>query len=284
MNNNKQLRLRGIRVVIAAFLFVIGQTNFVREIYYVRTRSSSYSNSTELKRHTPSICENTKFSTDVPRFWNTFSSEIIDASVSNVTTWFQDEQNSNTQFKHWLDTLFETYYKTDDMIKSTIRSPDLDATLKVLDIISSRVKYLDEGEKGMPSPPLHILVTGGSLTSGMACGENHVGITKPGWMNEYRICAWPSRLQALFNQVLFQGEEVVKVSNLAVGGANSEVGKTLLEYQLFDDSIREQLPHIVIWAVSLGSFTCSFFVHHCQFNNVMMHKILHLHLFFFFFT
>ena len=70
-------------------------------------------------------------------------------------------------------------------------------------------------------------------------------------MNEYRICAWPSRLEALFNQVLFQGEEVVKVSNLAVGGANSEVGKTLLEYQLFDDSIREQLPHIVIWAVSI---------------------------------
>lgn len=276
MKNNKQLR--GIRVVITACLVVI--TQFMNELY-VRTRSSSYSNSTELKRHTPSICENTKFSsTDVTRFWNTFSSEIIGASVSNVTTWYQDEQNNNAKFKHWLDALFETYYNTDEMIKSSIRSPDLDATLKVLGIISSRVKYLDEGEKGIPSPPLHILVTGGSLTSGMSCGENHVGIPKPGWMNEYRICAWPSRLEALFNQVLFQGEEVVKVSNLAVGGANSEVGKTLLEYQLFDDSIREQLPHIVIWAVSiLRKFylviLCSIIV-----NNVMMHKILRLFLFF----
>ena len=117
MKNNKQLR--GIRVVITACLVVI--TQFMNELY-VRTRSSSYSNSTELKRHTPSICENTKFSsTDVTRFWNTFSSEIIGASVSNVTTWYQDEQNNNAKFKHWLDALFETYYNTDEMIKSSIR-------------------------------------------------------------------------------------------------------------------------------------------------------------------
>ena len=253
-------------MVITTCLVVM--THFMRETFTSRS-PSSYSNSTELNRHshTPSICDNTKFSTDAPTFWNTFSSEIIAASVSNVTTWYQDEQNNNADFKHWLDALFETYYNTDNMVKSSIRSPDLDDTLKVLGIISNRVKYLDEGEKGMPSPPLHILVTGGSLTSGMACGGNHVGIPQPGWMNEYRICAWPSRLEALFNQVLFQGREVVKISNLAVGGANSEVGKTLLEYQLFDDSIREQLPHIVIWAVSIPRKFClwSFFVHnHCQ--------------------
>lgn len=242
-NNNINI----IRVVITACLIVVC---FIRDA----ARTRSYSNTRELKCHTPSICrqlENNFFTTDAPTLWNTYSKEIIDASVSNATTWYQDEQNNNVKFKHWLDTLFEMHYKTDDMLKSSIRSPNLDATLKVLDIISSRVKYLDQGKKGKPSPSLHILVTGGSLTSGMACGTNHVGLPQPGWMNEYRICAWPSRLEALFNQVLFQGKEVVKVSNLAVGGANSEVGKTLLEYQLFADNIREQLPHIVIWAVSM---------------------------------
>ena len=88
------------------------------------------------------------------------------------------------------------------------------------------------------------------MTVGMGCGENHVGLNIPGWMNKQFICAWPARLENMFNEVLFQGKDVVKVSNLASGGASSEVGKVVMEYRLFSEEVKKSLPHVVIWAQS----------------------------------
>lgn len=165
--------------------------------------------------------------------------------MENATTFYPEEQNNSSEFHAWVDELFQDHYQSYQVRRSAIHPPGLEVTLKLLEIISKRVNYLRDNTLS-EAPPLHILVIGGSLTSGMACGINNLGLKTPGWMRQYTICAWPNRLQHLFNRVLFNGEEVVKVSNLAVGGSNSEVGKTLLEYQLFPDSFQQ--PDIVIWS------------------------------------
>lgn len=184
-------------------------------------------------------------STSVPIFWKQFESEIKEAAVENGTTFYPEDQNNKSDFHAWVDELFQDHYQSYQVRRSAIHPPGLEVTLKLLEIISKRVNYLKDNT--LPAaPPLHILVIGGSLTSGMACGINHLGLKTPGWMRQYTECAWPNRLQHLFNRVLFNGEEVVKVSNLAVGGSNSEVGKTLLEYQLFPDAFQQ--PDIVIWS------------------------------------
>lgn len=184
------------------------------------------------------------FSTSAPTFWKQFESKIKEAAVENAT-WFPENQNNSSEFHAWIDELFQDHYQSYQVRRSAIHPPGLEVTLKVLEIISKRVNYIRDNTLSA-APPLHILVTGGSLTSGMACGCNHLGLQSPGWMRQYTECAWPARLEHLFNRVLFDGEEVVKVSNLAVGGANSEIGKTLLEYQLFPDAFQQ--PDIVIWS------------------------------------
>ena len=191
----------------------------------------------------PSVCE--AFTTSVPSFWKQFESEIKEAAVRHDATWYPEDQDNNNRFHDWIAQLFQDHYQSYQVRRSAIHPPGLKVTMKVLEIISNRVNYLRDSTL-VAAPPLHILVTGGSLTAGMSCGTNHISLKSPGWMRQYTICAWPSRLEHLFNHVLFQGKEVVKVSNLAVGGANSEIGKTLLEYHLFPDGFKQ--PDIVIWS------------------------------------
>ncbi len=191
---------------------------------------------------TPSVCG--KFSTPVPIFWKQFESEIKEAAVKNAT-WYHEDQNNNTQFTEWISELFQDHYQSYQVKRSAVHPPGLEVMMKVLKIISKRIDYL-QNISLLAAPPLHILVTGGSVTAGIGCGANHIGLIEPRLMVEYTECAWPARLEHLLNRVLFDGEEVVKVSNLAVGGSNSEIGKTLLEYQLFPDSFEP--PDIVIWS------------------------------------
>jgi len=94
------------------------------------------------------------------------------------------------------------------------------------------------------------LVTGGSVTLGTKCGTNPVGIPAPGgkefWVNT--PCTWASRLQNLFNEALFKNKSVVKVTNIAAGGASSEIAKVVLEYQLMTEEVKKVQPHVVIWS------------------------------------
>lgn len=193
----------------------------------------------------PSVCE--AFTTSVHIFWKRFESDIKDAAVRYATFWPQDQSN-NTMFNDWINQLFQHYYQSYQLRRSSIHPPGLVDTLKILEIITKRVNYLRNKESLSSSPvvsapPLHIMVTGGSVPAGTDCWRNHIGLRKPSYEGK---CAWPRRLQDLFNHVLFQGKNVVKVSNLAVGKSSSAIGKFLLEYQLFPDGF--ELPHIVIWS------------------------------------
>ena len=189
-----------------------------------------------------SVCK--AFDKSVPIFWKHFESEIKEAAVSKATFW-PEEQRNNTKFHEWIDQLFQDHYQSYQLQRSSIHPPGLEVTLKTIEIISKRVQHLNDPT--LPAaPPLHIMVTGGSLVSGMACGINHVDLMQPGHLREYKECAWPVRLEHLFNSVLFHGQDVVKVSNLAAGGSDSKVGKIPIEYHLFPEGF--QIPDIVIWS------------------------------------
>ena len=56
------------------------------------------------------------------------------------------------------------------------------------------------------------------------------------------------RLEHLLNDVVFQGERVVEITNMATGGQTSEWGALLLEYRLFPEP--EKLPDVIISAFS----------------------------------
>ena len=146
------------------------------------------------KGGTLSACE--AFNTSVAVFWKQFESEIKEAAVKNATFW-PEEQNSNSEFHEWVDKLFQNHYQSYQVRRSAIHPPGFEVTLKVLEIISKRVDYLRDPTLSA-APPLHILVSGGSLTSGMSCGVNHIGLKVPGWHRQYTECAWPARLEHLF--------------------------------------------------------------------------------------
>lgn len=82
------------------------------------------------------------------------------------------------------------------------------------------------------NPPLRIMAFGGSAVQGWLSHLNH-------WEGEqYYIrgnkeFAWPARLEAILNDVVFQQQGVVEVLNMGVGGTCSDVASILLEYNLF---------------------------------------------------
>lgn len=186
------------------------------------------------------------FDSSVSSMWNNLGEKIMNASH------FPEEHRVNANFTNWVDSLFRSEYQVHQLRPSVVHQPDSVAMLRILNIIHERVMFLKQGTSStstsLSPPPLHILVMGGSVTAGMGCGENQVGLDIPGWSNKQITCAWPARLENLFNQVLFQGEKVVKVSNLATGGASTEVGKVVMEYRLFTEEMKKSLPHVVIWA------------------------------------
>lgn len=109
--------------------------------------------------------------------------------------------------------------------------------------VADRLEYLQQGPGTLPgdvvppSPPIRIVVLGGSVTMGNNCWvavENYAN----------RNCAWPTRLENLINQIA--GGKLVTVENAAVGGTNTEIGRSILEYDLLGVAT----PDIIINAYS----------------------------------
>lgn len=170
---------------------------------------------------------------------------------------FPEYYASNANFTSWVDGLFRSEYPVRRLRRSTMHPPDPAAALRLLEVANDRFRFLRGGGRAAaasspssqpPPPPLHILVMGGSVTAGMGCGVNQFGMNPLRWTSEHLACAWPARLERLFNHVLFEGLDVARVTNLAVGGASTEVGKVVLEYHLFPEEAKENPPHVVVWA------------------------------------
>ncbi|VEU43870.1 unnamed protein product [Pseudo-nitzschia multistriata] len=106
---------------------------------------------------------------------------------------------------------------------------------KVLEKLVARYEHLTSPTKtNTIPPPVTILVMGGSVTMGVNCFS-------PGWRVRSLRCAWPFRLESFLNQMAGFGEiyqrsddstKLVKVINKSVGGVNSDVGETILRYEI----------------------------------------------------
>jgi hypothetical protein len=142
-----------------------------------------------------------------------------------------------------------TRMKRDDIQKSNISSS-----------FSSSSSSSTSASSSSPPPPLRILVMGGSLARGIMC---NTGL--PRYMDDK--CSWPERLQLLLNYDYVTGQRyhhhhhrdhdnghhplllLVEVYNVAVGGWNTAVSNTVLQYDLLSDQ-RHWYPDIIINAHS----------------------------------
>ena len=97
------------------------------------------------------------------------------------------------------------------------------------------------------NPPLKIATFGGSVTQGVECMKNDVGLREVG--KNFEDCAWPFKLETLLDRLLGEGpllasaaaspaggptRKVVSVSNFGSGGRDSDVAASVIEFDILD--------------------------------------------------
>ncbi|KAI2495463.1 hypothetical protein MHU86_19050 [Fragilaria crotonensis] len=96
------------------------------------------------------------------------------------------------------------------------------------------------------NPPLEIMTFGSSVVEGF--NSNFHNWWQSGSYNkrvpESASFAWPARLEAVLNDVVFRGQNVVRVTNHGAGGTCSSSGALALEYRLFVATA--PIPDIII--------------------------------------
>ena len=132
-------------------------------------------------------------------------------------------------------------------------------TERVLEVILRRLA------DPIQNPPLKIAVFGGSVTEGFRARANLIGL--PENMRDSEVCPWSCRLERLLNHLLVglvadssnnetktqtELEQVVIVKNFAVGGTDSMIGSTLLEFNLFGEAMGEYDIVIAAFAANDG--------------------------------
>ena len=108
--------------------------------------------------------------------------------------------------------------------------------------VNRRLQYLRQGKPSSSEdapPPLRVAVLGGSVTMGVNCWT-------PVKRLNYAECSWPNRFMHTINRIA--GGDVIVVENLAQGGTNSGIGKSMLEFDLLSDHIAH--PDVVVNAYS----------------------------------
>ena len=173
--------------------------------------------------------------------WKKLQSAILKAS------YWPERNANNTAFISWVDELFINHFNSAAIGKALLQRADPYQVEPILGVISKRLAYLENNNLDY-SEPLRIFVSGGSVTAGNNCETNPVGLPAADWRRIVSDCPWPIRLQQLFNKVLFEGNDVVRVTNLAAGGSSSEIGRVALEYHLFPKDVLNEMPHIIIWS------------------------------------
>jgi len=125
----------------------------------------------------------------------------------------------------------------------TIPMAQMEKVGHILDISYARYKYLQNSSERQKSSAvearkLNIVVLGGSVTMGVNCHRNPVQETS---RFARRDCAWPSRLQGFF-EAIFPG--VVDITQVTLGGTNTESGITIWDYFLLPQGT--PYPDIII--------------------------------------
>lgn len=198
--------------------------------------------------HTPDghdVCTSFVTTTDAQHMSSALSPsmvwQLLSSAIANAS-YFPATYANDTRFQHWVQDMFG-FYTTDRLRRSVAHPPSNRAMQQILSLIAHRLSDPTQHD------PIRILVLGGSVTQGLACTANSIGLPEAFWMHPQLECAWPARLEHMLNHALFQGKSIFEVRNLAVPGSNSEVGAMVLEYQLLPD-LYHHVPHMILSSYS----------------------------------
>jgi len=187
------------------------------------------SDSMQHARNTSTFCSllNDKLASQTPsQWWTTHFDDILNAS--------QHPQDPNGVYRDWTLQLLATL--TPEMLQRGIQArPSNHAFKRITRVLHKR--FTDP----LHSPPLKVVVLGGSVTRGNGCQAPILPGTEP---LDATSCAWPSRLENLINTLA--GMEVIKVYNLAVGATNLLFATPLVKYWLYPDDLLPNGPDVII--------------------------------------
>lgn len=163
--------------------------------------------------------------------------------TQHVTTILAASQNSNDpQFLHkeWMSDLLATL--TPEMLQKGVRSrPSAASIQKLFRLVHQR--FLNPNA----TKPIQVVVLGGSVTRGHGCGKLPAPVEGYKAKGEsLEVCAWSHRLQVLINDLA--GVELVRISNLAVGGTSLEVAIPIVKYLLYPTELLPGGPDVIITA------------------------------------
>ena len=198
---------------------------------------------------TSRLCQMIDSETSFPRVWeNMIRQQILNVSLMEESDWNYNLR-SQPNFVQWVHEAMQ--YFTIDKLQHTSMSQPLHSPSTIQHIQAIIERKLQHRQN--PSiPPLRILIFGGSVTTGHECLENIFDffVRKDGNDNgrkasadhEVKICAWPGRLQEMFNTIL--GQNIIEITNMATGGAQTEMSTTVLQFGLLPNNV---IPDIIIW-------------------------------------
>lgn len=170
--------------------------------------------------------------------WESLQGEFVQDSITFVNQILNQHENPD---------ISETFHDmmkllTPDRVrKSLIHPMPLIDSENLIGIIRRRL------ENSTKNPPLRIAALGGSVVLGVE-STSHTFKDVHKLFNAHSFkAAWANNLQRVLNNILFQGQDVVKVQNLGVSGSSSDIGSLLVEYG-FLQKAEAAPPDIVIAA------------------------------------
>jgi len=163
------------------------------------------------------------------QLWRSHLPQIINASQNpDLPQLLTTENNEKMQ------TLLEHVLPPPRLRRAVLHLPTVhhNSTKHIVEILQKRLSDPDHNR------PLQIAVFGGSVTIGRDCAP--IGGLKADTLK----CAWPHRLELLINQMFDM--ELVKVTNLGVGGTGSGIGTQMMKYWIYPDALKQYGPDIII--------------------------------------
>ena len=164
--------------------------------------------------------------------WKRYSAKILDSSIR-----LEEAQNKTQEYQAWVEHLF-SWTTTSRLVKSFETFPqDLVALKSLYTILQQRF------EKPDTARPLKVAIFGGSLTAGHGCLQNPLGMATKSFQRRQLPCAWPARVQHLLDAF---APGLVKITNMAMAATTSDVGATVVDYQLWPSDLLPDGPDVIV--------------------------------------
>jgi hypothetical protein len=206
------------RVALGLSLLFVFLQYRILVLHYNNETSNAKPNSDTSGTSRDSICSKIPSGSTAASIWKSHKPQIFEA--------LKHPRDVNGLHHNWTKQLLELLTPT--ILQKSLKSQPHHALFRPL-----ATKLLQRIRHPESSPPLKILVFGGSIVEGSGCERSP---TPGGKLNfeSLQECAWPYRLQFFLNRLFgSKGNNLlVQIHNLAVGGTHSEAAIPVLEYWL----------------------------------------------------